>query len=259
MHIDWFVFFAQIVNFLILLALLKKFLYGRIISAMDEREAKISATFAEAEKAKEDASRSVLVCEQRLQEMESATEAMMNKARADAEAYRRELMEKARGEVDQIQGRWVDTLRSERENFFQELRRLTGAQVYAITRRVLKDLADIDLEQQIVQILTERIETLDRKDQEHIRTLMRAGEKITIQSAFDLPPEARDKLHRALQGVIGPGVVVVYEHSDDVMSGYELRIDGYKIAWSMKDYLDTLEEKFYHVLYEESQEQKQVH
>ena len=30
MHIDWFVFFAQIVNFLLLVYLLKKFLYGRI-------------------------------------------------------------------------------------------------------------------------------------------------------------------------------------------------------------------------------------
>ncbi len=50
MHIDWFVFFCQIVNFLLLLFLLKKFLYGRIIGAMDAREAKITATFVDAEK-----------------------------------------------------------------------------------------------------------------------------------------------------------------------------------------------------------------
>ena len=49
MHIDWFVFLCQIVNFLILLWLLKKFLYGRIIAAMDAREAKIASTFEEAE------------------------------------------------------------------------------------------------------------------------------------------------------------------------------------------------------------------
>ena len=41
MHIDWFVFFAQIVNFLLLVFLLKKFLYGRIVKAMDERERKV--------------------------------------------------------------------------------------------------------------------------------------------------------------------------------------------------------------------------
>jgi F-type H+-transporting ATPase subunit b len=259
MHIDWFVFFAQIVNFLILMALLKKFLYGRIISAMDAREARISATFAEAEKAREEASRSVLLCEQQLKDIQSASDEMINKARAEVDAYRRELMDQARKEVDEIQNRWTETLRSERENFFQELRRLTGTQVYAITRRVLKDLADMDLEQRIVQILTERIEMMNREERERIRTLMTAGEKITIQSAFDIPPEAREKLNNIIRQSIGPGIDVAYEKSEDVMSGYELRIDGYKIAWSMKDYLDTLEEKFYHVLYEESQERKQVH
>jgi F-type H+-transporting ATPase subunit b len=259
MHIDGFVFFAQIVNFLILLFLLKKFLYGRIISAMDAREAKIAATFAEAEKAREEASRSILMCEQKLQDIQSATDDMMNKARAEADAYRRDLMNRAREEVDEIQNRWTETLRSERENFFQELRRLTGTQVYAITRRVLKDLADMDLEQRIVQILTERIESMNRDERDRIQTLMTAGEKITILSAFDIPPEAREKLNGLIGTSLGQDIEVAYERSEDVMSGYELRINGYKIAWSMKDYLDTLEEKFYHVLYEESQEQKQVH
>lgn len=259
MHIDWFVFFAQIVNFLILLALLKKFLYGRIIGAMDAREAKISATFDDAEKSLEDSRRSARQYEERLQELEAASEDLMNRARVKADAYHRELLEKAREEVDQIQNRWVETLRSERENFFRELRRLTGAQVYAITRRVLKDLADMDLEQRIVQILAERIEALNRDEREEIRSLAGDGERITVQSAFDIPPEARDQLDAAIRRNIGSGIEVAYEKSDDVMSGYELRIDGYKIAWSMKDYLDALEEKFYHVLYEESQEQKQIH
>ena len=39
MHIDWFVLFCQIFNFLLLVYLLKRFLYGRIIKAMDDREA----------------------------------------------------------------------------------------------------------------------------------------------------------------------------------------------------------------------------
>lgn len=250
MHIDGFVFFAQIVNFLILMWLLKKFLYGRVIGAMDAREARIAETFAEAEKAREEASRSLLVCEQRMKDLEGAAGDMMNRARAEAETYRKDLLEQARREVDEIQNRWTETLRSERETFFRELRRLTGNQVYAITRRVLKDLADLDLEQRIVQILAERLESLNREERDRIRTLMTAGEKITILSAFDIPADARDRLGGIIGESIGQGIDVSYERSEDVLSGYELRIDGYKIAWSMKDYLDTLEENFHHVLHE---------
>jgi F-type H+-transporting ATPase subunit b len=259
MHIDWFVFFAQIINFLILFTLLKKFLYGRIIGAIDTREAKISSTFSEAEKSREEARESAVICEKRLQELECASDEMMNKARADADAYRKELMEKAREEVDLIQNRWIETLRAERENFFNELRRLTGAQVYAVTRRVLKDLADMDLEERILQILTERIETLDGDEREKIRSLMRVTKKITILSAFDIRADLRGRLGQTIDRNIGPGISVAYEKSNDVMSGCEFRINGYKIAWSMKDYLETLEEKFCHLLYEESQGDQKVH
>jgi F-type H+-transporting ATPase subunit b len=259
MHIDWFVFFAQIVNFLILLFLLKKFLYGRIISAIDAREARIAATFAEAEKSKEEARTSALDYEKRLQELQGLSEEMLNKARVEAEAYRSELMDKVREDVESIQNRWLDTLRSERENFFQELRKLAGNQVYAVTRRVLKDLADIDLDERIVQVLRERIETLNLDERQRIKDLMTGGESITIQSAFQIPVESRAMLTGAIHRIIGEGIDVAFETSDDVVSGYELRVNGYKIAWSMKDYLDTLEEKFYRVLYEESREHTHTH
>jgi len=253
MHIDWFVFLAQIVNFLILFWLLKKFLYGRIIGAIDAREAKIAATFCEAEKARQEARDSAASCKLQREKLASAADEMMNQARADADAYRKELMEKARQEIDLLQSRWIETLRLERENFFSELRRLTGAQVYSVTRQVLRDLAGMDLEERILQVLTERLEALDKDEREKIRSLMRVTGKITVLSAFDIGADVRGRLDLTLDRNIGPGVVVAYEKSADMMSGCEFRIDGYKIAWSMKDYLETLEEKFSHLLYEESQ------
>jgi F-type H+-transporting ATPase subunit b len=56
-----------------------------------------------------------------------------------------------------------------------------------------------------------------------------------------------------------PSVVeIAYEKSDDVLSGCELRSNGHKIAWSVKDYLESLEEKFYSALYEEARDWKQA-
>ena len=70
------------------------------------------------------------------------------------------------------------------------------------------------------------------------------------------PQTSAKKLDDVIHRYINGDIQVDYEKSDNVMSGYELRTDGHKIAWSMKDYLDTLEEKFYHALYEESQEER---
>ena len=52
MLIDWFTVIAQIINFLILVFLLKRFLFDKITGAMDEREKKISSTLDDANSAK---------------------------------------------------------------------------------------------------------------------------------------------------------------------------------------------------------------
>jgi len=256
MHIDWFVFFCQIVNLLLLLFLLKKFLYGRIIGAMDAREARIASTFADAEKAREAARESAERYEKRLRDLDAHVDAAMNRARDDAEAHRKVLMDKAREEVDLLQARWVETLKSERDAFLADLRRLAGTQIYSITRRVLRDLADVELEQRIVEILMERIQTMDEEERGKFRASLAEGGTITVQSAFDLPDVERKKLDDVIHRCIHGDTRVVFEKSDNVMTGYELKTDGHKIAWSIKDYLDSLEEKFYHALYEEAQDKR---
>ena len=257
MHIDWFVFFSQIVNFLILMFLLKKFLFGRIIGAMDAREAKIGAVFMEAEQSRQEAEAAAESHTKRLRDIEEGYEQMLNKSRQDAEAYHGQLLEKAREEVDFLKARWMEALRSERANFLQELRRLAGNQVYAVSRRVLKDLAGLDLEERIVEVLMERIEAMDEQERKKFQGPIENG-VIVISCAFEIPPamQARldDVLRRFFPGISGS----VYERSDDVLSGCELRSNGHKIAWSVKDYLDSLEERFYSALYGEAQDWKQA-
>ncbi|MBA3062156.1 MAG: F0F1 ATP synthase subunit B, partial [Atribacteria sp.] len=55
MLIDSFTIIAQIINFLILVYLLKRFLFNRIIKIMDDREMQITGRMQDAEAAKEEA------------------------------------------------------------------------------------------------------------------------------------------------------------------------------------------------------------
>ena len=143
MHINWFVFLAQIFNFLLLMYLLKRFLYGRIIKAMDDREAKIAARFAEAEELKGKANEAAELYEKRNQMLNEKKEIMLNEATMAAEAKRKELMEKVREEVDQVKARWQDMLVREHDAFFYDLRQRAAKQLYATARKALADLADV--------------------------------------------------------------------------------------------------------------------
>ena len=94
MLIDWFTVAAQIFNFLILVALLKHFLYGRIINAMDRREARITSRLQDAEEKKKLAEEEAAEYNQKIQDFNVQREEMFYHVKEDAEAFRKDLLQK---------------------------------------------------------------------------------------------------------------------------------------------------------------------
>ena len=255
MLIDWFTTGAQIVNFLILVALLKHFLYGRVIKAMDERERKIASHLEDAEKKQTEAENEADSYRKKNQELEERRKEFLSQASEDAEKERKELAQKARDEIGQLQARWRESLSQEKDSFLQELRQRVNEQVYHIARRTMKDLANADLEEQIVNTFIERLKNLDEKGQKAIAASMGDGDHpVTIMSAFEITPNDRQKITKALRNTIEEGIEVKYQTSPDMILGIELRSHGHKLAWSVGDYLTSLEASIGRLLEEEAGE-----
>ena len=241
MHIDWFVFLAQIFNFLLLMYLLKRFLYGRIIKAMDDREAKIAARFAEAEDLKVKANEAAEIYEKRNQLLNETKEKMLNEATMAADSKRKELMEKVRVEVDQLKTRWQDMLVREQEAFFCDLRQRAAKQLYSTARKALSDLADADLEERIIDEFIRRVKSLDEEKSVQMRNAIRTGgNQVTIQSAFGISDQKKSQIEDVLKKQITNGFSLRYMKQPEIVSGIELRVNGHKIAWSLNEYLETL-------------------
>ncbi|MDD3249042.1 MAG: hypothetical protein GX874_05145 [Smithella sp.] len=253
MHIDWFVFLAQIFNFLLLMYLLKRFLYGRIIKAMDDREAKIAARFTEADELKTIAEEEALLYEKRNQSLNEKKETMLNEATLAAEAKRKELMEKVRVEVDAVKARWQDMLVREQDAFFYDLRQRAARQLYATARKALSDLADADLEERIVDEFLRRVQSLDEEKSAQLRKAISGGRnQVTIQSAFGIPAPRQTQIEEVLRKQIIHGFTIRYLHEPDIVSGIEMRVNGHKIAWSLNEYLETLVESLTETLQKEA-------
>ena len=253
MHIDWFVFSAQIFNFLLLIYLLKRFLYGRIIKAMDDREAKIAARFAEAEELKVKANEQAELYEKRNQLLNEAKEQMLNEATMAADAKRKELMEKVRVEVDQVKTRWQDMLVREQDAFFYDLRQRAAKQLYDTARKALRDLADVELEERIVDEFLRRIKALDEeKSVQTPQSDQRRRQRVTIQSAFSINASRQTQIEEVLKKQITNGFTIRYLEQPDIVSGIELRVNGNKIAWSLNEYLETLVESLTEKLQKEA-------
>jgi F-type H+-transporting ATPase subunit b len=253
MHIDGFVLFCQIFNFLLLVYLLKRFLYGRIIKAMDEREAKIAARFADAEEMKVKATEAAELYEKRNQMISETKERLLNEAAMAAEAKRKELMDNVRQEVDQVKARWQDMLLREQDAFFSDLRQRAAKQLFATARKALSDLADADLEERILDEFIRRVKTMDEEKSVQIRNAIRGGgNQVTIQSAFGISDQRKAQIEEVLKKQITNGFTLRYIRQPEIVSGIELRVNGHKIAWSLNEYLETLVENMTETLQKEA-------
>lgn len=256
MHIDWFVFAAQIVNFLILVALLKFFLYDRVVKAMDARQAGIASRLEEAERLREEARTGILELEQKNRELRERAEEILGQANRDADAERARLMALVGREAQESRRRWQESLLRERQAFFEELRSKAGMFIFSTIRRVLKDLADEDLEDRMVHVFTGLVKGMDAGQQELLKRSLDSGTpEIVLRSAFELKPDQRGRILEAIAPYVSKDVTFRYEVSDSPVTGIELMSHGYRLAWSIGDHLAALEEDFNRALKEEIPEE----
>ena len=254
MLINWFTVIAQIVNFLILVFLLKYFLYDRIVKAMDEREQRIQLRLKEAEAKKQEAEQEAEAYGKKNRDFDAKWEEMLAQAKDEAGARRKELTEEARQAVTKQRSVWLEAIQRDKKSFVQDLRKMAGSQVYTIARKAFRDLADEDVEQRTINAFLVHLNAMSKKTREAIATSIKeSGDELIVRSAFEMPPKMREKITGSLRRKIADGIEIRYEAAPELIMGVELKIRGHKIAWSLEDYLDTLEEHALQALETEAQ------
>ncbi|MCB0085810.1 MAG: hypothetical protein KDE47_32945, partial [Caldilineaceae bacterium] len=122
MQLDWFTYSAQIVNFLILVYLLRRFLYGPIQTAMTTRAAHLRAQFAEAADKAEAAEAVEAKYLQQQRALEAEKQTILADAMADVDRRRRAMILDARTEVESMQNRWYAAVEQDKATFLHEMR-----------------------------------------------------------------------------------------------------------------------------------------
>jgi len=259
MLIDWFTVCAQALNFLILVWLMKRFLYKPIIHAIDEREKKIAAELADAAAKKAEAQKERDEFQHKNEEFDKQRTDLLTKATEEAKTERQHLLEEARKAADALSSKRQATLISEANNLNQAISHRTQQEVFAITRKALTDLATTSLEERLCEVFTRRLRTMDGQRKESLAgALKTSSEPALLRSTFDLPVEQRTAIQNALNETFSAEIHVRFETSPDLVSGIELTTNGQKVAWSIADYLESLEKGVSELLKEKEQPEAKV-
>jgi F-type H+-transporting ATPase subunit b len=238
MEIDWLTVAAQVVNFLILVWLLRHFLYGPVTAAMARREERIRTRIEDSREREQQAEAERERLHQRLAHLEERREAILAQAREEAEGERRTLLDSAREESDAARRRWQEQARREREDFLGELRRRSAEGFQTLARRALGDLAETGLEEQMARALAARLADLDADTRQ---ALAQGDGPVRVTSAFPLTDAARERIGEAIAEHLRPDAEVRYGEARGLLCGIELTANDHRLGWTLGDYLDRLE------------------
>jgi F-type H+-transporting ATPase subunit b len=249
MLIDWFTVGAQVVNFLILVWLLKRFLYGPILAAIDAREQRIAKELAHAASEKAEAENERAEFRHKNVEFNEQRAALLTRASDEATAERQRLLDEAGKAADALSARRKETLAHEAKSLHQALRRRTQDEVFAIARQTLTDLASASLERRISEVFMQRVRGLEGEAKAKLaEALHPSSEPAMVRSALDLPADLRAAIQKTLNETFSADIPLQFETAPHLVGGIELTRHGQRVAWSIGDYLTSLDKGISHLL-----------
>ncbi len=244
MLIDWFTVGAQLVNFLILVWLLKRFLYKPILDAIEAREKRIAAELADADTKRSEAEKERTDFENKNKAFDEQRSALLGKATDEVKAERDRLFDQAKKDADGLRANQANARRRDRIRLGGEITLLAQKEIFAIARKTLADLATVSLEERVGEVFTRRLRELDPEAKTLLGDALRnSPDPALVRSAFDLPADQRAAIQNALNETFAAVVQVKFETSQDPICGIELTASGQRVAWSIESYLTALDKK----------------
>ncbi len=239
MLIDWFTVAFQIVNFLILIVLLKRFLYGPIIRAMDEREKKIATRLSEAADAKKEAEEKALLLARDQEEFARARSRMEHDAQQEIKKWKEESIERIKEEIEKQRSAWQQSLAEDQQAFLRKLKVHISQQVFLVAAKAMADLADAVLEERLVDSFLKKIKEepgISVEGNNHNATTLE------VTTGFPLDPSRQGTLRTQLSSSF-PSFNGVDFKEDDLGFGIRLLAGDRKWEWNLARYMRDIEKE----------------
>lgn len=244
MGIDWFTCIAQIFNLILLLFLLRKFLYLPVLKAVEARQRLIREELKKAEDSRLKADKAEKMCLAKAQEIESGKQQILANVRQAADKLAADLQEKAENQYHQEKANWKKRLQNERQSFDAELQKFIVEQFNNFAAKAISQMADHELNELIIGRFIAEIENSPQKEKTKWNADFKGRKQVTIQTAFALSSVLKERLENTLHRVCGldKNAKFIYELNPEIIAGVVLQSGERIIQWNLFAYLQDFKQ-----------------
>jgi F-type H+-transporting ATPase subunit b len=141
---------VELITFLVMMAVLARWVYPRIVELAEARQRLIAEQLTEAEKSRADAEARLKEAEAQLTEARKTAQSVIEGATKSGEQLRQELKQKADEEAKRITEAARKEIEAERERAIQAVRNEVASLVVAATEKVIGETLDAGKHKQLI-------------------------------------------------------------------------------------------------------------
>src|SRR5579875_3088399 len=232
MNFNPWTFLFEVLNFVVLAAVLYRLLYRPLHEAIDRRREDGPRAQAEADKAREQA----MTLQQRLQaqlaEVEQQREAALRESRERAEAERKKMFAEAEVEIQR-----------RREQERQKLRGEMTSLAVAVAQRLLRESCDRTLNDQLALHLIEELRQLPADKRQTVGDQWQPEDGAMLEMAGELDDATVRQIEETAGKLVGQPLTLTTANVPALLGGVRLRLGGHIWDASLAAQLEVSEPK----------------
>ncbi len=243
MSIDLFTFFAQMFNLLLLLYLLRRFLYLPVLKAVDERQKFIERELKKAASSHKEALRLEAECQQKMAEIDAQKQEILSQTRAEAAVLAEKLANEAKAQFEADKSQWKQRLAGEQKTFELAMQNLILEHFNKLADGALKQMADVSLNDLILNKLKEKISALPVRKKQEFSAAYQNKKQLFVRSAQKISAEQKQKVKDFLRAQLELPEETKFKFEIDkkLICGVALQADEQLIDWNLAAYLNEFQ------------------
>ncbi len=242
MLIDQFTVVAQILNFVILLVLLNRFLFRPVRKAIQSRQERIENQWQVAQQQIQNAKAEIEAFHQKQCWFDQEKSVLWQQAQQEVDVWRQSELSCIKKEWEELRSQWLGLFEQEKQSALLALKQQMVQRIFQISQHVVAEMMNVDLEQHLAKMMISRLEELPEEKWRDLAENFAGSRLIWVCSSFALDAQNSLQLQEVLQHHLGP-IQLRYDIDPQRERGIEIELDGCKLGWVLDHYIRELEEQ----------------
>jgi len=233
-------FLFEIINFAVLVYILRRLLYGPLRAAIDRRRADNERVLLEAQAARDQAAKLQGELEARNAELERERQEVIRSARAHGESDRKAILDEAEQTARRRREELEKTLAAHRADVLQGLKAELIQSSIALAERLLHESADASLDGKLSEALLAALDRLPEEERARLRRDWQSGQEALVEAARPLEGPVLKRFETAVARLVGEPVTVQFQTRPELLGGARLSLGGHVWDSSLSGQLDEI-------------------